>query len=213
MVVAVRCRFEGLRSLRCSVRCVSVRVATGGAQFLRCKKFLNRDSAHSTGCKKLCKEFLNRDSAHARTCAARGGRGRQTTYKQVMAADPGAPRQLYWGGTECSPVQPLLPPDTYPSREPPTAAIAAAARAAASATLPPEPEELNTFCDASVWTQCQCSPHTHRGGEDYYHSIGMPLLNHKRRGTDSLHCRSSGACRIHPGLQMIRRQHRGRRSS
>eukprot|EP01043_Picozoa_sp_COSAG02_P021040 COSAG02_NODE_1056_length_14925_cov_84.064212_4_plen_169_part_00 len=33
-----------------------------------------------------------------------------------------APRDVYWGGTEFSPVQPLLPPNTYPSCEPPTAA-------------------------------------------------------------------------------------------
>ena len=81
---------------------------------------------------------------------------------------------MHWGGTEFSPVKPLLPPDAYPSCEPPTPQIAAEARDAAAATLPPGPEELDTFCDVSFWTKCQCSPHTHRGGERkarYWHTL------------------------------------------
>ena len=45
------------------------------------------------------------------------------TEPEAAAVVAAAPREVYWGGTEFSPVKPLLPPDTYPSCEPPTAAI------------------------------------------------------------------------------------------
>ena len=96
------------------------------------------------------------------------------TEPEAAAVVAAAPREMYWGGTEFSPVKPLLSPVTYPSCEPPTAAIAAEARDAAAATLPPEPEELDTFCDVSFWTECQCSTNTHRGGERkarYWHTL------------------------------------------